>query len=111
MANERSSVLILLSLCKACIAFVVSGLPSVQLTAQSKKPIPVLIVDGFSNHDWKQTTILMTTVVRAIEWLATGKTSYPFPGNFPAKDSSSLNSSDEFISTCINHKNSNTKNQ
>ena len=24
--------------------------------AQVSKPIPVLIVDGFSNHDWQQTT-------------------------------------------------------
>jgi type 1 glutamine amidotransferase len=30
------------------------------IPSQSKtnKPIPVLIVDGFSNHDWRQTTIL-----------------------------------------------------
>src|SRR6478609_9683762 len=26
------------------------------LRAQNKQVIPVLIVDGFSNHDWKQTT-------------------------------------------------------
>lgn len=26
--------------------------------AQNSKPIPVLIVDGFSNHDWKQTSLL-----------------------------------------------------
>jgi type 1 glutamine amidotransferase len=33
-------------------------LAKVPLYAQSDKAIPVLIVDGFSNHDWKQTTKL-----------------------------------------------------
>ncbi len=33
-------------------------LAKVSLYAQSDKVIPVLIVDGFSNHDWKQTTKL-----------------------------------------------------
>jgi beta-xylosidase/type 1 glutamine amidotransferase len=31
-------------------------LPTMVTVGQSKKPIPVLIVDGFSNHDWKQTS-------------------------------------------------------
>lgn len=31
---------------------------SVHVQAQSNKLIPVLIVDGFSNHDWKQTSAL-----------------------------------------------------
>src|SRR5438045_3446992 len=31
-------------------------------TLLNQKKIPVLIVDGFSNHDWKQTTII-------IQWL------------------------------------------
>jgi type 1 glutamine amidotransferase len=38
-----------------------------------------------------------TTVIRASEWLATGKVTYPVPGNFPAKDSLSLASEAEFI--------------
>ena len=36
--------------------FVLIGLPAINAFAQKNKPIPVLIVDGFSNHDWKQTT-------------------------------------------------------
>ncbi len=35
---------------------VLIGLPAINAFAQKNKPIPVLIVDGFSNHDWKQTT-------------------------------------------------------
>ena len=35
---------------------VLMGLPAINAFAQKNKPIPVLIVDGFSNHDWKQTT-------------------------------------------------------
>ena len=35
---------------------VLMGLPAINASAQKNKPIPVLIVDGFSNHDWKQTT-------------------------------------------------------
>lgn len=29
------------------------------LMAQEKKPLPVLVVDGFSNHDWRQTTAVV----------------------------------------------------
>ena len=50
-------------MCKACIVIVLLGFPASQLTAQSKKLIPVLIVDGFSNHDWKQTTIVMKWIL------------------------------------------------
>ncbi len=35
---------------------VLMGLPAINASAQKNKPILVLIVDGFSNHDWKQTT-------------------------------------------------------
>jgi type 1 glutamine amidotransferase len=38
-----------------------------------------------------------TTVIRAVEWLATGKVTYPVPDNFPTKDSLSLKSETEFI--------------
>jgi type 1 glutamine amidotransferase len=31
---------------------------SLFIPTHKKKPIPVLIVDGFSNHDWKQTTMV-----------------------------------------------------
>lgn len=41
---------------KACILSVFLGIASMNSFAQKSKPIPVLIVDGFSNHDWKQTT-------------------------------------------------------
>jgi hypothetical protein len=37
-----------------------------------------------------------TTMIRATEWLATGKVTYPVPGNFPTKDSLSLGSEAEF---------------
>ena len=40
------------------LSFALTGLSSVQAIAQRNKLIPVLIVDGFSNHDWKQTTIV-----------------------------------------------------
>jgi type 1 glutamine amidotransferase len=38
-----------------------------------------------------------TTVIRAAEWLATGKVTYPVPGNFPTKDSVSLQSEADFL--------------
>jgi type 1 glutamine amidotransferase len=31
--------------------------------AQKSKPIHVLIVDGFSNHDWKQTTLMIKSIL------------------------------------------------
>ncbi|QMU27119.1 ThuA domain-containing protein [Adhaeribacter radiodurans] len=40
-----------------------------------------------------------TTVIRATEWLATGKVSYPVPKNFPAKESLSLNKESEFLNS------------
>ena len=39
-----------------------------------------------------------TTVIRATEWLAKGKVTYPVPGNFPAKDSPSLRPESTFTS-------------
>ncbi|WP_159475125.1 ThuA domain-containing protein [Dyadobacter sp. 3J3] len=41
---------------KICLVFILSACLPLSVLAQKKKPIPVLIVDGFSNHDWKQTT-------------------------------------------------------
>jgi len=38
-----------------------------------------------------------TTVIRATEWLATAKVTYPIPGNFPTRTSPSLKSEGEFI--------------
>lgn len=63
MNYKRTSVYFFLFLCKVCIAFVLSGFISIHAYTQSKKPIPVLIVDGFSNHDWKQTTIVMKWIL------------------------------------------------
>ena len=40
-----------------------------------------------------------TTMIRAVEWLATGKVTYPVPGNFPTKNSLSLKSETEFLSS------------
>jgi len=41
---------------KTCIVSVLFAFVSLSVLAQKKKLISVLIVDGFSNHDWKQTT-------------------------------------------------------
>ncbi|MBX3240845.1 MAG: ThuA domain-containing protein [Chitinophagaceae bacterium] len=41
---------------KFWITCLLCGLFSIHSFGQSKYPIPVLIVDGFSNHDWKQTS-------------------------------------------------------
>ncbi len=41
---------------QTCIALVLIGPAAMNAFAQKSKPIAVLIVDGFSNHDWKQTT-------------------------------------------------------
>jgi type 1 glutamine amidotransferase len=41
---------------KILMLLVLMILSSIGMLAQTKKPIRVLIVDGFSNHDWKQTT-------------------------------------------------------
>lgn len=40
----------------ACIALLGFGFASMSALAQNGKPIRVLIIDGFSNHDWEQTT-------------------------------------------------------
>jgi len=41
---------------EAILLFSLIGFSSVEISAQSNRTLPVLIVDGFSNHDWKQTT-------------------------------------------------------
>jgi len=41
---------------RICLVFILSAFVQFSVLAQKNKPIPVLIVDGFSNHDWKQTT-------------------------------------------------------
>jgi len=56
-------------------------------------------------HLWKGETFppayrcigYQTTVIRATEWLATGKVTYPVPDNFPTEKSLSLKSEEEFI--------------
>jgi type 1 glutamine amidotransferase len=40
-----------------------SGIVSIEASARKNKVIPVLIVDGFSNHDWKQTTKVTTWIL------------------------------------------------
>jgi hypothetical protein len=40
-----------------------------------------------------------TTMIRAAEWLATGKVTYPVPDNFPTKDLLSLKNEEEFINS------------
>lgn len=41
---------------KVIVLIALIGISSIELLAQRSKPISVLIVDGFSNHDWQQTT-------------------------------------------------------
>jgi type 1 glutamine amidotransferase len=38
-------------------------LSSAIVTGQPSKPIPVLIIDGFSNHDWKQNSIVTKMIL------------------------------------------------
>ena len=40
-----------------------------------------------------------TTMIRAVEWLATGKVTYPMSIDFPAKESISLRNENEFINS------------
>jgi type 1 glutamine amidotransferase len=40
-----------------------------------------------------------TTVIRVVEWLATGKVTYPVPNNFPTKDSLRLRDDSDFLNT------------
>jgi type 1 glutamine amidotransferase len=42
-----------------------------------------------------------TTVIRAAEWLATGKVTYPVPNNFPSATSLSLSDTEKFTKTRI----------
>ena len=41
---------------KGCLSIFLLGFATLFASAQKSKRIPVLIVDGFSNHDWRQTT-------------------------------------------------------
>ena len=58
-------------------------------------------------HLWKGETYppayrcvgFQTTMIRAVEWLGTGKVTYPVPDNFPTKNSLSLKSEAEFINS------------
>jgi len=63
------------------------------------------VYNSSMGHLWKGETYppayrcigYQTTVIRVVEWLATGKVTYPVPDNFPTKDSISLKSETEFI--------------
>lgn len=56
------------------------------------------VYNSSMGHLWKGDTYpvsyrcvgFQTTMIRAMEWLATGKVTYPVPKNFPAKDAISL---------------------
>ena len=48
---------------KAYLSFGLFVLISIAVVGQKNKPIHVLIVDGFSNHDWKQTTTLIKWIL------------------------------------------------
>jgi type 1 glutamine amidotransferase len=63
------------------------------------------VYNSSMGHLWKGETYppayrcvgYQTTVIRAAEWLATGKVTYPLPANFPTGTSLSLKSEKEFI--------------
>jgi type 1 glutamine amidotransferase len=65
------------------------------------------VYNSSMGHLWKGETYpaayrcigYQTTVVRATEWLATGKVTHPVPANFPTKDSPSLKNETEFINS------------
>ena len=48
---------------KFSILLIVSGFLSLFSFGQNHKPVPVLIVDGFSNHDWKQTSAVTKQIL------------------------------------------------
>lgn len=50
---------------QACITIVLISLFSLNAFAQKNKLIPVLIIDGFSNHDWKQTTAVTKWILES----------------------------------------------
>jgi type 1 glutamine amidotransferase len=52
-------------------------LVSAHLEAQRKKPISVLIVDGFSNHDWKQTTTVIKWILEETKLFKVSVTTVP----------------------------------
>jgi type 1 glutamine amidotransferase len=59
------------------------------------------VYNSSMGHLWKDETLALsyksidfqTIIIRATEWLATGKTSYPVPANFPGKDATSVSES------------------
>src|SRR5687768_7058651 len=63
------------------------------------------VYNSSMGHLWKGETYppayrcvgYQTTVIRATEWLATGKVTYPVPINFPTKAAPSLHSYSEFL--------------
>jgi type 1 glutamine amidotransferase len=65
------------------------------------------VYNSSMGHLWKGETYpaayrcigYQTTVIRAAEWLATGKVTYPVPKNFPTKNTPSLKSETEFSNT------------
>lgn len=65
------------------------------------------VYNSSMGHLWKGETYpsayrcigYQTTVIRAAEWLATGKTTYPVPDNFPTNDLPSLRRTADFIYT------------
>ena len=50
-------------MCKFSILLIVSGFLSLFSFGQNHNAVPVLIVDGFSNHDWKQTSTLTKQIL------------------------------------------------
>jgi type 1 glutamine amidotransferase len=65
------------------------------------------VYNSSMGHLWKGETYppayrcigFQTTMIRAAEWLATGKVTYPIPDNFPTRDSMSLGSEAEFMNS------------
>ncbi|GGG88526.1 hypothetical protein GCM10007415_23230 [Parapedobacter pyrenivorans] len=54
----------------------------------TEKPVKVLLIDGFSNHNWQLNNALI--MIRALYWLATKKDDLPVPVDFPTENTISL---------------------
>src|ERR1051325_8010168 len=69
---------------KSLLVGIVSGW--VSLSASSAAPIRVLIVDGFSNHDWKLTTALIRGILEPTKLFDVSVSTAPLTTNAPGWD-------------------------
>lgn len=57
------------------LVLIISFIP--KTFAQENKPVPVLIIDGFSNHDWKQTTAVTKWILENSEYFEVDVSTVP----------------------------------